>query len=49
MARKSQDLYHHLSININRQLKLKLNETIHPLIDWANQAKLDCEKLENIP
>ena len=48
LERKSQGLYHTLSIHVCKQLMLGLHETIQPLIDWAGQAQRDCEELHKI-
>jgi len=48
LGRKSQEFYHTLSNHVSEQLMLTLYETIQPLIDWAEQAELDCENLKTI-
>jgi GTPase Era involved in 16S rRNA processing len=45
LAKKSQDLYQILSRYLCKQLMITLHDRLQPLIDWAEQAQLDCDKM----
>jgi GTPase Era involved in 16S rRNA processing len=49
LARKSEELFHTLSNHVCEQLMFTLYETMQPLINWEEQAQLDCEKLKELP
>jgi GTP-binding protein EngB required for normal cell division len=48
LSRKSHGLYHTLNIQLCKQLMVTLHDTLNPLLEWTEQARLDCEKIQKM-